>query len=127
MGQELFDREGRPRQGKAIDPVFDPHTGAAAINTETAPGVKFRLLAARLHLGVAPTTSQAFTITLDSGIAAAYDTVLSSRDLSVGSVTDLLIPFGGDEYIFDASDVIDCAYTNTDTRTYGLVLIWEKI
>ena len=127
MAGELFDSYGRPRRAKAIDPVFDPYTGAVAMASETAPGKKFRLLAIRLHFTLAPTTSQDFTVTLDSGDGTAYDTVLFRRDPSVGSVTDLLIPFGGDEHIFEADDVIDCAYTNTDTRTYGLVVIYELI
>lgn len=102
-------------------------TGAAALAGILTPGRPFKLLAARLHLSAAPTTSENLTFTLDSGIAAAYDTVLYSRDMSVGSLTDLLIAFGGDEHIFESDDHIDIAWTNTNTKTYGLVVIYELL
>jgi len=110
--------------------IVVPFTGSGAIAADTAriqPGVKFRLLAVRLHMSAAPTTSQNFTVTLDAGDGSAYDTVIYTRDLSVGSVTDLVIPFGGDEYIYEKDDEIDCAYTNTDVGTYGLAIVYELV
>lgn len=101
-------------------------TGAAAIAKVVNPAAKFRLLAITLHLSTAPTTSQALTVTLDAGDGTAYDTILVSRDLSVGSVTDQVWVFGKG-YEFEADDHIDIAYTNTDTRTYGLRVIYELI
>lgn len=111
---------------RELDALFSIATGAAAIAKTLAPGLKFRLLRVELHLSAAPTTSEDFTITLDAGDGSAYDVVLYTRDLSVGSVTDLVVPFG-DGYEFEADDEIDVAYTNTDTKTYGLRLVYELI
>ena len=106
--------------------LFSIATGAAAIAKAVNPAVKFRLLAITLHLSSAPTTSQSLTATLDAGDGSAYDVVLVSRDLSVGSVTDQVWVFGLG-YEFEADDHIDIAYTNTDERTYGLRIIYELI
>ena len=105
---------------------FARSTGAAAIAEAVSPGTTFRLLAVLLHLSAAPTTSENFTVTVDAGDGAAYDTVLHKEDLSVGSVTDLIIPFGKG-YEFAPNDEIDIAYTNTDVRTYGLRIVYELI
>jgi len=105
---------------------FQAATGAAAIAETLAPDALYRLQRIEIHLSSAPTTSQDFTVTLDAGDGSAYDVVLYKRDLSVGSVTDLVIPFG-EGYEFEADDEIDVAYTNTDTRTYGLRYVYELI
>lgn len=101
-------------------------TGAAAIALAVNPAAAFKLVSMSLHLSAAPTTSQSLTVTLDSGKGAAYDTVLYSRDLSVGSVTDLYVEFG-DNYVYASDDHIDVAYTNTDTRTYGIIVRTEAV
>lgn len=107
-------------------PLFQPATGAAAIAETLAPGVTFRLLRVELHLSSAPSTSQDFTITLNAGNGSAYDVVIHKEDLSVGSITDLTIPFG-EGFEYEADDEIDIAYTNTDTRTYGLRIVYETL
>ena len=101
-------------------------TGAAAIAKAVNPAAKFRLLAITLHLSAAPTTSQNFVATLDAGDGTAYDTVLITRDLTVGSVTDQVWVFGKG-YEFESDDHIDITWTNTDTKTYGLRVIYELI
>ena len=97
-----------------------------AIADAIAPKRHFRLLRVELHLSAAPTTSQSFTVTLDAGDGETYDALLYSRDLSVGSVTDLVVPFG-EGYEFEPDDEIDIAYTNTDAVTYGLRTVYESI
>lgn len=101
-------------------------TGASTIAKTAAPGARFQLLAVRLHMSAAPTTSQDFTVTLDAEDGSAYDTILYKRDLSVGSVTDLYVPFG-EEYIFESGDEIDVAYANDDTGTYGLAIMYKLV
>jgi len=72
-----------------------------------------------LKLNTAPTTSQAFTITLNANSGATYDALLYSLDLSTESVTSLVyIP--DEELVLVAGDAINVAYTNTDARTYGV-------
>jgi hypothetical protein len=101
-------------------------TGAAAIALAVNPGYRFKLLALYFHLSTAPTTSESLTVTLDSGIAAAYDAVIYSRDLTVGSLTDLYVEFG-DNFIFESTDHLDVAWTNTNTKTYGIVVVCERV
>ena len=101
-------------------------TGAAAIALVVNPGYRFKLLRIDLHLSAAPTTSQSLTATVDSGLGAAYDTVIYSRDLTVGSLTDLVVEFDG-SFVYEADDHIDIAWTNTDTKTYGIVVTCERV
>jgi len=104
--------------------LFQTFTGAAAIAETLAPKAKFRLVRVEVHLSAAPTTSQSLTITLDAGDGATYDTLLYTNDLSVTSVTDLVVEFGeGYEYEYD--DEIDIAYTNTDVRTISGRYVYE--
>ena len=98
-------------------------TGTAAIavsGTAQARGPR-RLLSVRTHFGGTPTTSENFTITLNSNAGTAYDTILVKNDLAAGSVTDLV--YVPDEKIdLSAGDAIDVAYPNTDTKQYGVEL-----
>ena len=101
-----------------------PFTGAGAIAEALAPGVKFRLLRVEAHWSAAPSDSEDFTVTLDAGDGATYDVPLFTRDPSVGSATDLVIPFGIG-YEFEKDDEIDIAYTNTGTDTISGRYVYE--
>ena len=101
-------------------------TGAAAISVSVDPGASFYLISVLMHTGTTPTTSENFTVTLNSVEGPAYDTVLLKRDLSVGGVVDL-------EYNADVNkkyqkgDTIDIAWANTETGTYGLKVEYELV
>lgn len=100
-------------------------TGAAAIAATTASTKRFRLIAVTCHLDAAPTTSEAFSVTLDALDGAGYDTTLFSVDPSLVSATDIV--YTPDEaLIFEAGDQVAVAYTNTDTGTYGLRIVIEE-
>lgn len=101
-------------------------TGAVAIASTLAPTQPWRLLFIHLHFGAANTTSEDFTATMDANEGTAYDEVIYTRDLSVGSVVDLWAVFGKG-YEFEKGDELDIAYTNTDTGTYGLVVGYETL
>jgi len=105
-------------------PTVTNITGAAAIDVDYAPGSAFWLESVTLNLSAAPTTSQNFTIVLDAGDGAAYDTTLYSGDLSVlgGGTTDLVYQ-PGLEMLFEPTDALDVDFTNTDTVTYGLRIV----
>ncbi len=109
--------------GKAA-PVVTYTTGSAAVNMLYAPGSDFWLESVTLNLSVAPTTSQNFTIMLDAGAGAAYDTLLYSGDLSAigGGTTDLLWQPEG-MFLCDSTDAISVTWANSDSRTYGLRLV----
>ncbi len=109
--------------------VEAPFTGSAAISAGTAkiaPAAAFRLLRVEVHLNAAPTTSENLVITLDDGVSSAYDTVLTKENLSAGSQTDFIKTYG-EGYEFKSTDVITAAWTNTDTKTYGLKFVYELI
>lgn len=105
--------------------VFDNSTGTGAIAKTIAPAARFRLVSIRLHLSAAPSTSQDFTATVDAVAGSAYDVVLYKRDLTVGSVTDLAVPFD-ETYQFQDGDEIEIAWTNTDAKTYGLTVVYQR-
>jgi hypothetical protein len=97
-----------------------------ALSLSIAPGYRMKLKAISLHLSAAPTTSQNLTVTRGSAYGTAYNAVIYSRDLSVGSLTDLYVEFG-DNFIFEYNESLTIAYTNTDVVTYGIVAYYEKV
>ena len=106
-----------------------PFTGSAAISAATAkiaPSAAFRLLRVEIHLNAAPTTSENLVVALDAGDGADYDVVLAKQDLSAGSLTDFVALFGPG-FEFESDDVITAAWTNTNTKTYGLRFVYELI
>jgi hypothetical protein len=109
---------GKVSEPSTVETVWTG-TGNLAVGTnKIAPGAVFKLVEVSLHLNAAPTTgTQAFVVTLDDGVNAAYDEVLFTIDLVANAVTDLCIKFGRN---FKATDVITLAWTNTDTKTYGV-------
>ena len=103
-------------------------TGAAAVSStlDVASGREGVLLVGfTLNLSAAPVASENFTVTLDATDGAAYDTVLYSRDLSSGSVTDVLYQFEPAVFLKQGDKAV-AAWTNTDTRTYALRWIYRR-
>lgn len=99
-------------------------TGAVAVATTLAPGVAFRIIEVRIHLSAASATSENFTIALDSYAGAAYDAVILSQDLN-GSTDFVWVP--AERRYFHKTDELDFAWANTDTRTYGLEILYEPV
>jgi len=108
-------------------------TGAGAMaesldpTTELGVGKNWKLLAIFLKMSAAPTTSQNFVATRDRGNGSAYDTIALSQDLSVGGITSLELEFGKDKDIMKSTDCLTLAYTNTDTGTWGLIVLYELL
>jgi hypothetical protein len=104
-----------------LRPVETPFTGTDSLVVAThkiAPAAPFELEEIELHLSAAPTTgTQNLVVTLDDGVAPAYDLVILTLDLVANAVTDLVIKPAKK---CKAADVITAAWTNTDVRTYGL-------
>ena len=98
-------------------------TGAAAIATSLTPDGPIVLDSVKLHLSAAGGAAENFTVTINSVTGGVYDTVLFSQDMN--TVQDLL--WQPDRPIAIAnSDVIDFAYNNGNTRTYGLEVLYRK-
>ncbi len=104
--------------------LYQPFTGETAIAEALAPGVKFRLLRIEAHWDAAPSDSENFTVKLDAGNGAEYDTLIDSVDPSAGSQTDLVFVYGVG-YEYEADDEIDIAYANTGTDTISGRYVYE--
>lgn len=110
-------------------PVFtdykDGESGETAIGT-LDPGADFHLLGFRVHFSGVLASGETLTLTLDSHVDASYDAVLYTRDLSVGSVVDLIVPFGGNEDFFESGDkVVIVLSANSGNIVWGATIIHE--
>ena len=101
-------------------------TGAAAIATSITAERVAQLISVSVKFSAAPTTSENLTITKNAVEGAAYDVVLLSTDPSSGAATSIIhLP---DEMLrLEPGDSIDVAYTNTDTRTYGVIITTTEV
>jgi len=98
-------------------------TGAAAIATSLTPPTRpIELVCVKLHLDIVGGVAENFTVTVNSATDAVYDTVLFSQDMT--AVTDILWLPNQPVPIVN-NDVVDFAYANTNTRTYGLEVIYR--
>jgi hypothetical protein len=99
---------------------------ATDIAVEVNPGVPFTLERVDLKLESAPTDSNTFSVTVDRGDGATYDTVIFSEDLTASAITSMSIPFG-EPYTYEADDHLDIAWTNTDSLVYGLTVVYKRV
>ncbi len=109
--------------GRVLPPITveTPFTGTGNLTVGTnkiTPGAAFKLTEIELHPSTAPTSgTQNLVITLDDGVATAYDVVILTIDLVANAVTDLVIR---PNKSCKATDSITAAWTNTNGVTYGL-------
>ena len=97
-------------------------TGALAIASTLAPTAQIELVSIKLHLSAAGGAAENFTATVDSVTAGAYDVVLFSQDMT--TVADIVwVPTGPIPIM--KGDEIDFAFANSNTRTYGLEVIYR--
>lgn len=116
--------------GKLIQqvPVITPTTGTGTTLANLTPGAAFHLLGIRIHVGSALASAETLTVTNNSGTASAYDTLLFTLDMGTPDIRDVVIPFGGDEDFFGASDVIDIVLSaNAGGDTWGCETIHELV
>lgn len=83
----------------------------SAVSWSIFEGGDFDVVAVALTFDAAPTTSENITLTIDSSLGAAYDTVLRVVDPSVTSSTDIVIE---NLPLFADGDKLLVTYTNTD-------------
>lgn len=107
-------------------PKVERATGSAAIATafsEASTG-PIELVSVMLHLSATGGAAESFTVTVNSEAGAVYDTEIFAQDMN--SVQDLLwlpeqpVPITN-------SDVLDFAYANSNTRTFGLVITYRRL
>ena len=99
--------------------VKDSTTGAAAIAASYTTANAARLIGVSVKFSIAPTTGQSITVTLNANAGAAYDILLYTLDVAAGSTTTILWAPEKETWL-EPGDAIDVAYTNSDTRTYGV-------
>ena len=111
------------RRDHAPDIWHSYDTGSAGLAETLAPGVAFELKEVRIHLNAASATVENLTVTIDSGTDAVYDAVLLTKGMN--TVTNYVwIP--DNRRFFLATDELDFAWTNTNTKTWGLEVLWQK-
>ena len=98
-------------------------TGAAAIAESFTPSGEVVLLGVRLHLSAAGGAAENFTVTINSGTNALYDVVLSTSAMAAAADVHF-IPDG--PLTIAKGDVVDFAYANSNTRTWGLEYVYQK-
>ena len=96
-------------------------TGAAAVAIALAPNIHFQLNEVRIHLNGAGGAGD-LTITLNALAGAAYDVVLLTQDMTL--VTDIIL-LPAQPHDFVVGDVVEIAWANGSTRTYGIDVIWS--
>ena len=106
------------------DIQIDRSTGSGAMAETVSPGYGFELVGIYLHLSSASSTSEDFTISLDSTEGSAYDVLIYSKDMN--GVQDVI--WEPDRAMhFIANDELDMAWTNTDSRTWGLEIRYRRL
>jgi len=123
---EWGERKMAEKSEKAKKFQFWRTFGAANIAVTASPQAIYRLVRMEVHLSAAPTTSENLTLTLNYKGTTAYNVVIYKRDLSVGSVTDIVALFG-EGYEFEEHDTIVLAYANTDVGTIGVRLVTQLL
>jgi len=85
-----------------------------------------RLCSVTAHFSAAPTTSESFTITMNANAGAAYNTLLNSVNPSLTAMVNYVWFPDGDLYL-ESGDSIVLAFPNTESVTYGIQIIMEKV
>lgn len=102
-------------------------TGTAAISYSLAPGYAFELIEWTLKLNTVPTTSESLTVKKNVSAGVVYDVPIYAKDLAELTPTpEIYFSCEPEEFCFEAGDTLDFAYTNTDTRTYGLQIKYRR-
>ena len=99
-------------------------TGSAAINTTTTISEHIKLTSITCHFDTAPVASENFVVTLDALDGAEYDTVLFTVNPSLSASTDIVY---NESIELEDGDEIKVTFTNTNTRTYGLRIVYEVL
>ncbi len=96
-------------------------TGALAIDFALAPDQAFQLEEFRMHL-VAPGAMDDLTITLVSGVAAIYNTVLLTQDMTFAENLHWQPPR---PFNFSRGDSLRIQWANIADVNYGFEIVWS--
>jgi len=101
-------------------------TWSWAINLSTTVKDKFQLNSVTIHFDIAPITSEDLIIKLDGKDWNAYDTILYKINPANSNANDIVFIPDRDLF-FEAWDIINAAYTNTDGRTYWIRIVTQGL
>lgn len=96
-------------------------TGAAAVSISLAPNIHFQLNEVRIHLDLAGGAGD-LTIALNAAAGEVYDVVLLTQDMTL--VTDIIL-LPAQPHDFVKGDVLEIAWANANTKTYGIDVVWS--
>lgn len=90
------------------------------------PGELYRLVEVRLHLNSSGSSTQNFTVTLDSGENAVYDAELESQDMD--DLADHNKCWGKDAcHHMKATDALIFEWANSDSKIWGLEVVYDMM
>jgi len=98
--------------------------GSETVRIVLTSGSPFELLEVKLHVGVAPTTAENFTITRDANEGSYWDELIRSYGMS--GVTDFVWDVRDIPLRYQPDDKLIFAWSNSDGRTFGLEVIYGR-
>lgn len=101
----------------------DYETGAAAIDYSFSATGKRYITEVSLHLSAAGGAAENFVIKHNSALGAVYDVNIYSVDMT--AIQDIVWKPDGGFHELNTGDTLDIDYTNTNTRTYGLEVLYR--
>ena len=98
-------------------------TASVSISSEQQTYTEiWEIISIRINLSAAGAAND-LTITVNSDLGAAYDTIILTQDMT--SVVDLYKTYNPGEMVMDKEDSLDFAWTNGSTRTYGIEVLYR--
>ncbi|MAH50454.1 hypothetical protein CMI37_31825 [Candidatus Pacearchaeota archaeon] len=108
-------------------PTFAVRTASTAAVAEAVnPTGTFRLLRVEAKFSAAATAAENFTVTIDAGDGANYDSLIYSESMSALAATNISIPFGKG-YEYEADDDVDLGFTNSENNTITTRTVYELL
>lgn len=108
--------------------VAEEFAGTETIKVAIIPDARFKFVGFSAHLSAAPTTSESFTIILDSNDGDKFDVLVHTVNFSIGSLTSYIWAVPDNENIpYEKLDKLRVAWTNTDTSSFGLKFWFERL
>lgn len=100
-----------------VAPFTAETTSSATANVWLQQNDDWKFVGFEIHLNSASATSENLTVTIDSGLGAAWDVLVYSQDMN--TVQDLLY-YPEKEIPMAAADILKFAWTNTNGELFGL-------
>ena len=100
--------------------------GSITLSATVPDGTRWELISVTCKFNSAPTTSEDFTITMNSYAGEPYDTRLYTVDPGATSTSDILWQPDG-MLLLENGDGIDVEYTNTDGRLHGTQITFRAV